>query len=91
MEDQMFVGGKPTTEVRKRVGDIRFWLEDRENRRAKAERQQVNAFTEANHVNFTSAKATTTLRPKRKTTTPRRILSHIESKGSYIISLSALC
>lgn len=84
------MGGNPSTGVRKRVGDIRFWLEDRENRRTERERLEASAFTtKMHHNNFTPAKATTTLRPKRKTTTPRRILSHIESKRSYIISLSA--
>ncbi|KAH0366937.1 hypothetical protein KCU65_g4926, partial [Aureobasidium melanogenum] len=79
MEDHIFVGGKPSTEVRKRVGDIRFWLEDRENRRTKGERSEASAFTTStHHNNSASGKAPTALRAKRNTTTPRRILSHIE-------------
>ncbi|TIA64800.1 hypothetical protein D6C77_01186 [Aureobasidium pullulans] len=85
-EEHIFVGGKPSVDggVRKRVGDIRFWLEDRENRRAQGERHQVNASaSESDHnkdaQNSTLAKTTTTLKPKRRnTTTPRRILSHVE-------------
>ncbi|CAD0018753.1 unnamed protein product [Aureobasidium pullulans] len=85
-EEHIFVGGKPSVDggVRKRVGDIRFWLEDRENRRAKGERHQVNASaSKSDHnkdaQNSTLAKTTTTLKPKRRnTTTPRRVLSHVE-------------
>ncbi|KAG9960422.1 hypothetical protein KCU61_g6526, partial [Aureobasidium melanogenum] len=65
--------------MRKRVGNIRFWLEDRENRRIKGERVEASAFTtSAHHKNSAPVRATTTLRPKRNTTTPRRILSHVE-------------
>ncbi|KAH0268799.1 hypothetical protein KCU91_g9143, partial [Aureobasidium melanogenum] len=79
MDEHIFVGGKPSTEVRKRVGDIRFWLEDRENRRTKKERMEVSAFTTSTHHNNSApGKAPTALRAKRNTTTPRRILSHIE-------------
>lgn len=43
-EEHIFVGGKDAANggVRKRVGDIRFWLEDRERRR---QRPGVNAPT----------------------------------------------
>ncbi|KAG9759526.1 hypothetical protein KCU73_g3347, partial [Aureobasidium melanogenum] len=79
MEEHIFVGGKPSKEIRKRVGDIRFWLEDREKRRTKGEHGETSAFTtSAHHENSAPVRATTTPRPKRNTTTPRRILSHIE-------------
>lgn len=92
MEDHIFVSGKSPTGVRKRVGDIRFWLEDRENRRMERERLEASAFTtKVHHNKSTLARAITTLRPERKTITPRRILSHIESKRRYTVSLSALC
>lgn len=91
MEEYIFVGGKPSKEIRKRVGDIRFWLEDREKRRTKGEHGETSAFTTTHHENSAPVRATTTPRPKRNTTTPRRILSHIESKLSCIIGLSARC
>jgi hypothetical protein len=85
-EDHIFVGSKDVTQgrVRKRVGDIRFWLEDRENRR---ERPRVNACaSKSDHntriENLTPAASVRSASPKHKrrhTTTPRRILSHIES------------
>ncbi|KAH0194533.1 hypothetical protein KCU70_g445, partial [Aureobasidium melanogenum] len=85
MEEHIFVGGKPSKGIRKRVGDIRFWLEDREKRRTKGEHGETSAFTtSAHHENSAPVRATTTPRPKRNTTTPRRILSHIESKLSCI-------
>lgn len=98
-EEHIFVGGKLSVDggVRKRVGDIRFWLEDRENRRAKEERHRVNASaSESDHnkdaQNSTLAKTTTTLKPKRRnTTTCRRILSHVESKAILELCLAALC
>jgi hypothetical protein len=92
MEEHISVGGKPSKEIRKRVGDIRFWLEDREKRRIKGEHGETSAFTtSAHHENSAPVRATTTPRPKRNTTTPRRILSHIESKLSCINGMSARC
>lgn len=92
MDEHIFVGGQPSTEVRKRVGDIRFWLEDRENRLKKKERMEASAFTTSTHHNNSApGKAPTAPRAKRNTTTPRRILSHVESKLSCLVRLSALC
>jgi hypothetical protein len=94
-EDHIFVSGKDVSEggVRKRVGDIRFWLEDRENR----QRPEVNAPASKIRHNRRiqhsppAPRTVTNSKPKRRnTTTPRRILSHIESKLSYMVSLSAV-
>ena len=93
-EEHIFVGGKDAANggVRKRVGDIRFWLEDRENRRKRAE---VNARTAKSDQNTRSQnssppKALKAKSKRRHTTTPRRILSHIESKQSYVCSAPAI-
>lgn len=92
-EDHIFVGSKDEIQagVRKRVGDIRFWPEDRENRR---ERPRVNACASKSDHNTRIENPTPasvhSKAKRRHTTTPRQILSHIESKPSYMLPLSAV-